>query len=434
MKLDLPALAPRARVWVAYSGGLDSTVLLHLLHAQGVPNLRAVHVHHGLQDAADDWARAARRTCRALGVPLRVCRVQVAAAHGEGPEAAARAARYAAFGELLRSGDLLVTAHHRDDQAETVLLRALRGTGIAGLAAMPALAPFGPARLWRPLLDRGRDELRRYAEAQQLAWIDDPHNADPRYARSYLRREIVPRLLRHWPQALPSLARLAARAAEAETLAAELAELDLARVRVGDGCSVAGLLALPALRRRNALYHAWVARGWPAPSELRLAHLDREVLRARADAQPRLRHEHGELRRYRDRLYWLDPLPPAPDGERPWPLRRRSVALPGGLGWLRLARAPAIALQLRFARGGERLRPAGDAHTRTLKQLCQAAGLPPWVRERMPLLYEGDELIAVAGYWRSARAVALGLDPQWETALPGAVVEGVCAELGTHPR
>lgn len=428
MKIELPALAPRARVWVAYSGGLDSTVLLHALHAQGVPNLRAVHIHHGLQDAADDWARAARRSCRALGVPLSVRRVQVAAARGEGPEAAARAARYAAFADVLRPGDLLATAHHRDDQAETVLLRALRGTGIAGLAAMPGLAPLGSARLWRPLLDRSRDELRRYAEARQLAWIDDPHNADPRYARSYLRREILPRLGRHWPQALPSLARLAVRAAEAETLAAELAELDLARVRVGDACSVAGLLGLPALRRRNALYHAWIARGWPAPSETRLEHLEREVLRARADAQPRLRHEHGELRRYRDRLYWLDPLPSAPaaDFERPWPARTRALALPGGLGRLRLARVPAVALQLRFARGGERLKPAGAAHTRTLKQLCQTAGLPPWVRERMPLLCEGRELIAVAGYWCSARAVALGLDPQWETALPGAAVEGVC--------
>src|SRR3546814_5250315 len=139
MKLELPPLAPRARVWVALSGGLDSTVLLHLLHEAGVPNLRAVHVHHGLQAAANGWVREVRRGCRALKVPLTVCRVQVDPRHAGGPEAAAREARYAAFKGLLRGGDLLVTAHHRDDQAETVLLRALRGTGIGGLAAMPAL-------------------------------------------------------------------------------------------------------------------------------------------------------------------------------------------------------------------------------------------------------------------------------------------------------
>ncbi|MGH8445240.1 MAG: tRNA lysidine(34) synthetase TilS, partial [Solimonas sp.] len=167
MKLDLPELSSKATIWVAYSGGLDSTVLLHALHAQGVANLRAVHVHHGLQAAADGWVRRARDVCKGLGIPLTVKRVRVVDA-GEGPEAAARAARRAAFAALLKPGDLLATAHHRDDQAETVLLRALRGTGVAGLAAMPVLAPFAAGRLWRPLLTQPRAALRRYAERRGL--------------------------------------------------------------------------------------------------------------------------------------------------------------------------------------------------------------------------------------------------------------------------
>lgn len=422
MKLPLPELAPRARVWVAFSGGLDSTVLLHCLRAQQVQNLRAVHIHHGLQAVADDWVRHARRVCRELGVPLTVRRVRVQAA-GEGPEAAARAARHAAFAALLKKDDVLVTAHHRDDQAETVLLRALRGSGIAGLAAMAPLAPYATGRIWRPLLEVPRAELQAYAGKHGLRWIDDPHNTDSRYARSYLRREIMPRLAVHWPQAAGSLARLAQRAAESAELLAELASVDLEVVRDGDGVSVSALLRLSAARRRNVLYHAWIARGWPPPSEERLQRIEREVLSAKADAQPLLRHEHGELRRYRDRLYWLDGLPPLPShAVRPWPARRRTVQLGEGLGRLRLGAAPLPGLNLRWATGGERLKPAGDAHTRSLKQLCQTRGLPPWVRQRMPLLYENDELIAVAGYWRSARAEALGLDPQWETSLPGASI------------
>ena len=419
MKLELPPLAPRARVWVALSGGLDSTLLLHLLHEAGVPGLRALHVHHGLQTAADGWVRQVRAQCRELGVPLTVRRVRVDARHGGGPEAAAREARYAAFLSVLKPGDLLATAHHRDDQAETVLLRALRGTGIAGLAAMPALAAFGPGRLWRPLLDCPRATLRAQAQSRGLHWIDDPHNHDSRYARSYLRSEVMPRLATHWPQAQTSLARLAQRAADSETLAATLAQLDLQMLRAGGGWSVAGLLALDPVRRRNALYHAWLAQAWPAPAEARLARLDAEILRARGDAQPLLRHEHGEVRRFRDVLYFLPHLPPPPAQSLTWPARRRTLLLPDGLGWLRLARAPGIPLQLRFARGGERLKPAGDRHTRSLKQLCQDAGIAPWVRARMPLLYAGEELLAIAGGWRSAKAAQLGLQMQWETTLAG---------------
>ncbi|NGY03546.1 tRNA lysidine(34) synthetase TilS [Solimonas terrae] len=430
MKIVLPPLAPRARVWVALSGGLDSTALLHLLHESGVPNLRAVHVHHGLQAAADGWARQVRGQCRALDVPLSVRRVRVDPRHGGGPEAAAREARYAAFAAMLKAGDLLATAHHRDDQAETVLLRALRGTGIAGLAAMPVLAAFGAGRLWRPLLDQPRAELHRFAERRGLQWIDDPHNQDARYARSYLRTELMPRLGAHWPQAAASLARLAQRAADAEALVAALASQDLLALRVGDGWSVAGLLALDRVRRRNALYHAWVAMGWPAPAEARLARLDEEILRARGDAQPLLRHESGEVRRFRDVLHFLPHLPPVPDQVLAWPARRRALTLPAGLGELRLSRPSPLPLQVGFARGGERLKPAAGRHSRSLKQLCQEAGIPPWVRVRMPLLLAGDELLAIAGYWRSAKAVELGLDPEWQTTLAGAGSTGFSGKTG----
>nr|WP_240954442.1 tRNA lysidine(34) synthetase TilS [Solimonas marina] len=431
--MTLPDAARRARVWVAFSGGLDSTLLLHLLREAGVGELRAVHVHHGLQAAADRWAREARRVCRDLGVPLTVRRVTVDADHDGGPEAAARAARYAVFEALLKPGDWLATAHHQDDQAETVLLRALRGSGIAGLAAMAPTAPLGRGTLWRPLLDQPRRALRAEAERRGLSWIDDPHNVDARYARSYLRTEIMPRLQRHWPQAGQSLARLAARADDTQALLRALAEIDLQALQRGAGLSVSGLLALEARRRRNALYYAWLAMGWPAPAEARLQRVEREMLGAREDATPLLRHESGELRRYRDVLFLMPFLPEPPTAALRWPARRRSLALPAGLGTLRLARASATDLTVRFARGGERLKPAGEAHTRTLKHLGQRAGLPPWLRTRLPLVYDGGELLAVAGFWRSVNAVALGLDLQWESALLDAFCTGSGNASGNQP-
>jgi tRNA(Ile)-lysidine synthase len=215
---------PPQRLWVAYSGGLDSTVLLHRLAACATPGLRAAHIHHGLQPAADGWVRHCRSICRQLGVPLTVRRVRVADDDPRGPEAAARTARYAALRALLREGDVLATAHHQDDQAETLLLRLLRGSGVAGMAAMSEWSDIGRARLWRPLLGTPRETLAAYARRNGLGWIEDPHNMEPRYARSYLRAEVLPLLRRHWPQARESLARAARLAGEAAQLLDELAD------------------------------------------------------------------------------------------------------------------------------------------------------------------------------------------------------------------
>lgn len=419
----IPPVARNGRVWVAFSGGGDSVALLHLLQASELRELRAVHVHHGLQTVADDWVRHCRRLCRALGVPLRVLRVEVKA-DGEGLEAAARSARYAALAGLLKPGDVVATAHHRDDQAETVLFRALRGTGIAGLGGMRECEPLGSGTLWRPLLAVPRGDLRAYAEAQRLEWVEDPHNRDPRYARAFLRHDVLPLLQRHFPAAHDSLARLGQHAQAAAGLLAQLADEDALRLKDRGGLAIPGLLGLDAERRRNLIYHQWRGLGLVPPDAGWFDRLDREVLAARPDAEPVLAQGEGEVRRYRDRLYLMRRLPPAPSrgAIKPWP-RRKRIQLPAGCGVLVCTRVPGADVGVRFAAGGAQLRPAGSAHRRTLKNLCQEAGVPPWVRLRMPLVYRGAELIAVADRWRSETAAELGLSFVWTQDLPGGTAD-----------
>ena len=412
---DLPREHAPGRVWLAYSGGLDSTVLLHALASLRVPGLRAVHIHHGLQELADEWVQHCRAQCAALSVELEVLQVRVEDTHAAGPEAAAREARYAALRGVMQSDDLLVTAHHQDDQAETVLLRLLRGTGVHGLGAMRPLLPFAPGRLWRPLLEVPRAELYRYAQWHRLSWIEDPHNQSPRYARSWLRAEIVPRLSARWPQAQAHLAQAAAHCADAAELLDELAATDRRAathanpgVAPQDNCGVLHIPALMALtpsRRRNLLRYWLRLRGWPVPAARMLARLQAEVLDAREDAQPLLHCGPYEFRRYRDQLHVMAPLSEVPpDWSCTWD-GQGECALPTGCGVLRSTASVPLpqVLTVCFASGGERLRPHGGTHSRTLKNLFQEAGMPPWLRTRTPLLYADGTLLAVADRWHTAQ-------------------------------
>lgn len=370
---------------------------MHALQAQGLPNLRVVHVHHGLQARADDWVKKLRRDCRALGLPLSVRKVAVPDDHPQGPEAAARQVRYAALTALLRPGDLLVTAHHRDDQAETVLLRALRGSGIAGLAAMAPLQALARGALWRPLLKLTRAQLEHYARQHGLSGVEDPHNQDPRYARSWLRHEVLPRLQRHWPQATASLAQLAEQAGEAAGLLAELADADLDAAQDARGWSVSALLALSPARRRNALYRLWTRQYGQLPAARQLALLEQEVLRAREDGEPQLRHAAGQWRRYRDTLYALPvPVPLPRDYAQAWS-GQGELLLPAGCGRLHADGPARRGWQVGLPAGGERFQPEGSRQHRSLKNLFQERGVPVWERRRTPLLRLRGEPVWIGG-------------------------------------
>ena len=400
---------PAGRYVVAYSGGLDSHVLLHALSRLGI-ELAAVHVHHGLSRNADLWAEHCQAQCAALGVPCRVVQVEVARDAGKGIEAAARSTRYAALEQVLGEGEMLLTAHHQDDQAETLLLMLLRGAGVAGLAAMPAVRACGRGRLARPLLGLPRSALHLYAQRHGLSWVDDESNFDTSLDRNYLRHELLPLLRERWPAAPRALARSAAHLAEAGELLAELAAADLVTACGGrpGTLSVSALQPLTPPRRRNLLRHWLRTLDLPLPGTVHLHRIEQEVLLARRDAEPLVGWPGAEVRRYRDDLHAMPPLAPVPDAELEWDMAQ-PLPLPDGrtLTATVVAAAPGLSaarcadarVTVRFRAGGERCAPVGRGHTHELKKLFQEARVPPWERERIPLLFVDGVLAQVVGYW-----------------------------------
>ncbi len=429
-----PVLAsPGAGICVALSGGLDSTVLLHLLARGGVHPLRAVYVDHQLHPDAVAWGERCRLLCAALGVPFATERVTVESRSGEGLEAAARRARYGALSAVLAPGELLVTAHHRDDQVETVIMNLMRGSGVAGIAGIPRRAPLGGGFVLRPLLDVPRAVLFDYAAREGLTWIEDPANADEHMDRNYLRHQVLPALARRWPGMRGTVARSARLCAEAAGVLDELAAQDARRVQRAGRVSIPALRALSEPRRRNLLRHLCRNRLGSVPSESHLGEGLTQLLAAGGDRNPALSWAGGEIRRYRDALYLLPPLTPAP-AHAPLTLRANAggaVDLGYGCGRLRLVRSRGSGLSaskvggelaVRYRVGGERIQPLGSGHARELKKLLQERGVVPWMRERIPLLWSGDALAAVADLWVAAEfaagAAEQGLRVHWQDHPP----------------
>ncbi|MFC7300758.1 tRNA lysidine(34) synthetase TilS [Cognatiluteimonas weifangensis] len=406
----LPDLRPPAGIdpaasgiLVGFSGGLDSTVLLHLLAAAPqvrTHGLRALHVHHGLQADADAWAAHCRGVCAELGVPLQVVHVAVAREHGGGLEAAARAARHAAFAAELHEGEILALAHHRDDQAETFLLRALRASGPDGLAAMRPWRRHGRGWLWRPLLDLPRSELLAHAQRQGLRWIEDPANADPAQDRNFLRHQVLPLLQRRWPQAGAAFARSAALSAAATDLLQAEDARALAAAATDDPhtLAVAALLALPVARRARVLRRWIEACSLPPLPASGIARIEADLLQAAPDAEAAFAWSNACVRRWRGLLHAGRRQTPLPAG---WHCRwdgRAPLALPGG-GTLQLEGSHGFdaPLTAHARRGGERIVLPGRRHHHALKHVLQQAGMPPWRRERLPLLSSADGTLLAAG-------------------------------------
>lgn len=402
--LPLPDLPPdvRGRIVVGYSGGLDSSVLLHALAqtpALRARGLRAVHVHHGLQRDADDWAAHCVATCARLDVACQVMHVEVPRDSGDGLEAAARAARHAAFAAQLAPGDVIALAHHRDDQAETVLLRALRASGPDGLAAMRALRAFHRGWLWRPLLVLPRAHLRAYAQAHGLQWIEDPSNAADHADRNFLRNRVLPLLRTRWPQADAALATVAALQADTGALLATGDDEALAVARTHDPAvlRIDALRALPVARRARVLRRWIEALQLPPLPARAVAWCNADLETGRVDRAPCFEWAGHRLQRWRGLLQAAPVRTPLDAGFSAHWNGQAPFHLPdGGRLWLDGA-APDIDWTVRARQGGERIRLPGRGHSHALKHVLQSLGVPPWVRAHLPLLADRDGRILAAG-------------------------------------
>lgn len=407
------AKLPATKLWVAYSGGLDSTVLLFALqrcitefpqHA-----LQAAHVHHGLNQQADDWLAHCERFCNDLQIKLFTHRLPEAFATSN-IEAQARECRYDWFAELLGAGDVLLTAHHQDDQAETVLLNLCRGAGVKGLAAMPEEKSFAKGSHLRPLLSFSREALEVYAREHKLTWVDDPSNESTDFSRNLLRHKVLPALQQRWPRVIQQLSRTACLMQGQLALLNELGKEELAKVALDAGevtLAIEKLVKLSSQRLLNVL-RFWIAeRGFLLPDQRRLHRIVNEVIRSRSDSRACVSWQGAECRRWRNELHLMPPLAPFDTTQcLTWPDLSKSLRLPQDLGEL-VAQAggelsvmiPAGAhVEVRFRQGGERLALPGRAGHHELKKLFQEWGVPYWLRDRVPLVFINDELAVVVGY------------------------------------
>ncbi len=429
---SLYQLPDNAKYVIAYSGGLDSHVLLHCCHKLKLP-IRAVHIHHGLQSIADDWVEHCQNVCKTLNIHLDVVYVDVQKKRGQSPEEAARNARYEALKKNLQAADCLLTAQHLNDQAETLLLQLFRTASSAGLSAMPSYRQLGNYIHLRPLLFFSRKEIENFAKENALHWIEDPSNQDVSFDRNFIRKNLIPMLENRWPEITAQLSTVAGLQSNNLQVLEDMAAIDLANsirtseykteIRVYDVVSVLSISALKQLssaRLLNVLRY-WVKQTIGNHSAVTrttkisltrnlLEEIERTLIYSQQDAKPVVTFSDFELRKYQNDLYLLKPgLQQLNYKKLDWnpllPLilpslniKIRSIDMMGEGLKHNLLSGP---LKICFREGGEYFHPVGRQHSQSLKKLFQQANIPPWQRDKIPLLYCGDELIAVIGLWIS---------------------------------
>lgn len=415
------------KLLLAFSGGLDSTVLLHLLLRlrQKNPNiqLRAVHVHHGLSSYADDWVDRCRQQCATWRLPFTVERVKVHSCAGIGIEAAARTARYSAFSAMIKARESLITAQHLDDQSETFLLALKRGSGPNGLSAMAACSSFSDNHvLLRPLLSCSRRQIEFYARDHNLSWIDDDSNHNLHLDRNFLRLRVLPLLNHRWPHFASAVARSANLCAEQEKLLDELLDEHMHALLETDNS-----LAIDGLTKYSMACRFFLLRSWIAhhrvrlPSRKQLQHLWKEVVLSRADATPQLKLGTYQIRRFRSRLYLLPIMKNIRNIHLNWSRLIAPLTLPDGMGSLISSSKGDVSLRkpcpmhrvsIRFYAHG-RVRILGRSGSRPIKKLWQELSIPPWMRERIPLVYYDEHLIAAIGAFICKEGEVLEKEEPW---------------------
>ena len=408
----LKRLHTPSRYIVAFSGGLDSTVLLHAMRALDL-SLHAVHVNHHLHPQSDRWEHHCKEICSAWNVAFSVRHVEIKKKPRKSIEEDAREKRYRELAEFVGVQDALVTAHNKNDLAETVLLQLLRGAGPAGLSAMTVEQNFSLGTHLRPLLGYTREELFEYAQQHALHWVEDVSNESLEFDRNYLRKEIMPRLVTRWSGTLQTLARAADLQAHAASCLQDLANLDIYAAATNDSrvLNVKVLQELSYARLNNAL-RGWIrSHAMRVPNKKVLDHIVTDIVYKKESQSSSMQTwKEGEIRRYRDQIYLMHPLPEHNrDQEYQWEIHRplhiislNRVLKPADLDRYGVVLPENVReVTVRFRNGGERLNLLGEKHSKSLKKLFQEAGIPPWKRGRIPLLYHNDQLISVLGLWNA---------------------------------
>jgi tRNA(Ile)-lysidine synthase len=424
----LEKLPAPGHYWLAYSGGMDSTALLSILATHRdrlLAELVAVHVNHQLSANADQWEKHCRAFCREINIRYESVTINVRDGRTDSPEAHARELRYAALEQFMQQDDILLTAHHRNDLAETVIQQLLRGSGPEGLSAIPDTRRCGRGWLARPLLAYSRRQIEEYVRGQRLTWVEDESNIDQGLDRNFIRNTVMPTLRERWPSTADVLWRVSRVQADAVVVLNDMAEQDL-HGALGNSDTVLRLSAVDKLslpRQRNLLRY-WIRKnGHPVPAMNVIDEIINELMHARPDSMPCVRWGDTEVRRYRDEVSIMPATTLALSARGPylWSLEK-SLELDGGRlaasmivgSGIRADRVQDNKVEIRFREGGESIRPAGRKETHELKKLFQDSAVPPWKRDRIPLVYVGDELAAVAGYWVADGFQATGSEQGWE--------------------
>ncbi|MCV6610700.1 MAG: tRNA lysidine(34) synthetase TilS [Amphritea sp.] len=412
---------PDIKRWViGLSGGMDSVVLLHLaVQALPTDQLRVLHINHQLQGEADQWQQFCEQLCQELGVAIESHRVAIEP--GGSIERAARDARYKVFEASLQAEECLLLAQHRDDQAETLLYRLLRGAGVKGLAAMPRRRSLGKGLILRPLLNCSREQLQDWALSNKYRWVEDPSNQDDRYDRNFLRLHILPKLAERWPGFGGRWAQAAEHLAEADRLLNELAQIDLQQCQVPlNGLNCDQLMALSEARRHNLLRYWIYDSAAVVPGRDWLQRISSEVIGAKVDAVPELVLGKVSLRRFRGQLFLVKDFDSLDWQYRP--LQDGNLVLPQGILTVVAGEAEGLKslenVVIRNRHDGDRCRPSGRGGSRSVKKLFQEQDVPPWLRDSWPICVVGEEIVAVPGIcicegWQSEKK-ATGFALKWQ--------------------
>lgn len=384
----------------------------------------AVHVNHQLNQEAENWVKHCKNICAKVKIQFETITINARKVKGHSQEAYARELRYASLKNIMGTGDFLLTGHHQDDQAETLIQQLMRGAGPEGLAGMPAARKFGSGWLVRPLLEYSRSQIKDYAEHHDLQWIEDDSNQDTEIDRNYIRYSVIPCLQKRWPSVIDILSRSAEHQADAINLLKGIAEQDFEKTRSQDQniLDITELKKLPVTRMKNLIRY-WLKKNGFRPANTAVTEIIiRELVYAGGDRMPLIKWHETEIRRYRDKIHVIKPLVEIPeDTHYIWNLEQPLYINTGSLVARRVVgsgiKSESIIgniLQVRFRQGGETIQPAGRKETHKLKKLFQESGVPPWQRDRIPLLYINNKLAVVTGYWIDDHFNASKTDQGWE--------------------